>query len=272
MAITTMDGLVAALGATNQEFNFYSPNATNVAGGYINLARAGVTSFGQAAIPTVIGSGGHVPVDGAAGYPTIAAGGGGTTLYIARMDGFSSQAGCLAIYDRVWAASGFSGTLTSAQTITGPVALPSARAPNSGEGLEMYLESYTATGGSAATVTVSYTNPAGTAGRTSQVDSFLTSFPINRMQKIRLQDGDTGVQSIQSLTLSATTGTAGNFGVTLLKRKALLSMPVLSTAYTLDFASLGMPTVQSDSALQFVNIGSTTTSGLIIANFSIISG
>lgn len=272
MAISTMDGLVSALASTNQDFAFYAPSATQVAGGFINLARSGVTSFGQAAIPTVAGSGGHNPVDGAAGYPTVAAGGGGTTLYIARLDGFSTIAGAFIIFDRIYAASGFSGTVTTAQAITGFPTLPSARAPSSGEGLEIWLESYTAVGASASNVTVQYTNSAGTAGRSTVSEAITASFPVNRMQRLRYQDGDIGVQSIQSVTLSVTTGTAGNFGITLLKRKATLPMPLLNTSYVMDFASLGMPTIQSDSALQFVNMGSTTTTGALFANFTVISG
>jgi hypothetical protein len=273
MAISTMDGLVSALGSTNQEFAFYAASVTNVAGGLINMARSGVTSFGQAAIPTVIGSGGHVPVDGVAGYPTIAAGGGGTTLYIARADGFSTVAGSLMIYDRVWACSGFSGTTApGAQSLTGFTALPSVRAPSSGEGLEIFLESYTAVGASASNVTVQYTNSAGTASRNTVSEAITASFPINRLQKLRLQDGDIGIQSIQSLTLSATTGTAGNFGIVLAKRKATIPMGVINVSTAVDFATLGMPTVQSDSALMFVNLSTASTTGLILANFSIISG
>jgi hypothetical protein len=272
MSISTMDGLVAALASTNQDFAFYSPNQTNIAGGFVNLGRAGVTSFGQAAIPTVAGSGGHIPTDVPPGYPTIVAGAGGTTLYLARMDGFSTQTGTLFIYDRIFAASGFSGTVTSAQTITAPPSLPSARAPNSGDGLEIFLESYTATGSTASNVTVQYTNSAGTAGRSTVLETFTNIFPINRLQKLRYQDGDTGVQSIQSVTLSASTLTAGNFGVILAKRKATLAVPAINTAYTLDFASLGLPSVTSDAALMFVNYGANATTGVFFSNFQIISG
>jgi hypothetical protein len=273
MSITILDGLVTAMGATNQDFAFYSGTLTDVAGGFINLARGGVTSFGQQAVATVIGSGGHNPVDATAGYPTIAAGAGGTTLYISRLDGFSTIAGTLLIYDRIWAASGFSGTTApGAQSVTGFPTLPAARAPGTGEGLEVWLESITAVGASASNVTVQYTNSAGTASRNTVSEAITASFPINRMQKLRLQDGDIGVQSVQSLTLSATTGTAGNFGLTLLKRKATLPLPVANTGYVMDFAALGLPTLQSDSALQFAYMSSTTTTGVIFANFSIISG
>jgi hypothetical protein len=273
MAISTMDGLVSALASTNQNIPLWLVSATTVAGSYLNLNRANVNSFGQAAIPTVIGSGGHVPVDGATGYPVITAGGGGTSLYIARLEAWNTATtGTLAIYDRVWAASGFSGTVTTPQTITGPVALPSVRAPNSGDGLEIWLESYTAIGASASNVTVSYTNSAGTAGRTTVSDTITASFPANRMHRLRYQDGDTGIQSIQSLTLSGNTGTAGNFGITLLSRKCALPIPNITIGSVADFATLGMPVIQSDAALQFVYTATSTATGNIMGALNVISG
>ena len=273
MAISTMDGLVAALASTNQNIPLWLVSATTVAGGYLNLNRANVNGFGQAAIPTVAGSGGHVPVDGVTGYPTITAGGGGTSLYIARLEAWNSAAtGTLAIYDRIYAASGFSGTVTTPQTITGPPALPSARAPNSGESLEIWLESYTAIGASASTVTVSYTNSAGTAGRTTVADTITASFPANRMHRLRYQDGDTGVQSIQSVTLSATTGTAGNFGITLLSRKCALPMATIALGQVADFATLGLPVIEADAALQFVFQSTSTATGNIMGSLNVVSG
>jgi hypothetical protein len=40
---------------------------------------------------------------------------------------------------------------------------------------------------------------------------------INKFQIMPLQAGDRGVKSVESLTLSASTGTAGNFGLTLFR-------------------------------------------------------
>jgi hypothetical protein len=44
---------------------------------------------------------------------------------------------------------------------------------------------------------------------------------VDRFISIGLQEGDTGVKSVESLTMAATTGTAGNFGVVLVKPLAL---------------------------------------------------
>lgn len=273
MAITSMDQLVASLASNDQDFPIFWPSGTTVSGGFTNLNRLVTGSaYGQAAIPTVASSGGHTPLDTMVGYPVITAGGAGQVLYMARLAASSSVACSIMVYDRVWAASGFSGIVTTAQAVTGFPTLPAARAPNSGDGLEIWLESYTAIGGTAANVSVSYTNQAGTAGRTTVLEAITASFPAGRMQRLRLQDGDTGVQSIQSLTLSATTGTAGNFGVTLLERKCMVSLPAANIGTVMDFAALGLPDIQADAALQFVHLGTTTSTGVIMGSFNVVAG
>jgi hypothetical protein len=271
MAITTMNALVAALASADQDVSFYFPSGTTVAAGLLNLNRL-AGSFGTAAIPTVIGSGGHVPTDVPPGYADINSPGGGQTLYLARMEAACSSPGTIIVYDRVWAASGFSGTSTTAQTVTTPVALPSARAPNSGLGLEMYLESYTAIGATTSNVTVSYTNSSGTASRTTISEQITSTFPANRLQRLRLQDGDVGVQSIQSLTLSANTTVAGNFGIVLLEKKCAIPLVQANVTTVLDFAALGMPDIQSDAALMFVHLGTTTGTGNILGSYSLVAG
>jgi hypothetical protein len=271
MALTTMDALVSALASADQDIMLYWPSGTTVAGGYTNLNRLVTGSaFGQAAIPTAASSGGHVPTDVPPGYATINAGAG--TLYIARMAASCATACTIMVYDRVWACSGFSGTSTTAQAVTTPVALPSLRAPGDGEGLEMWLESYTAIGATASNVTVSYTNSASVASRTTVQEAITASFPAGRVQRLRLQDGDTGVKSIQSLTLSANSGTAGNFGITLLERKCMIPLMTANIGNVMDFASLGLPEIQPDAALQFIHLGTTTTTGVIMGSFNIVAG
>ncbi|MDD2505502.1 MAG: hypothetical protein PHF21_04470, partial [Bacilli bacterium] len=57
MAITTMDGLVAALGTSTSQ-NLFFPSATNVAGGYVWLNYAVTSAFGILTIPTAYTAGG----------------------------------------------------------------------------------------------------------------------------------------------------------------------------------------------------------------------
>lgn len=121
------------------------------------------------------------------------------------------------LIDRLSHQGGLSGTTTGAQTTNLPTAALTRY--TSGEGVFAALEIYTTVGTTATTATVSYTNQAGTAGLTSK--DFVFGGTSNRtagtMLIIPLADGDTGVRSVESVTLAASTTTAGNFGVTLFK-------------------------------------------------------
>lgn len=126
------------------------------------------------------------------------------------------------LVDLLNVSGGLNGTLTTAQT-TG---LPTAALPRytDGVGVCIGIRIYTAVGATATTLTCSYTNQAGTAGRTSKPIVFggASANTAGVLLIVPLQDGDTGVRSVESITVAATTGTAGNFGVWLFKPLALL--------------------------------------------------
>jgi len=121
------------------------------------------------------------------------------------------------VIDRLSHQGGLSGTTTGAQTTNLPTAALTRY--TSGEGVFAALEIYGTVGTTATTATVSYTNQAGTAGQISP--AFVFGGSGNRsagtMLIVPLADGDTGVRSVESVTLAASTTTAGNFGVTLFK-------------------------------------------------------
>ena len=153
------------------------------------------------------------------------------------------------LIDRLSHQGGLSGIVTAAQTTN----LPTAALPRYTDGVGVYaaIEIYTAIGSTATTATVSYTNQAGTPGRTSKtfVIGGAQAFTTRQVLIIPLQDGDTGVRSVESVTLAASTATAGNFGITLFKPLFILPVPTLSMdkSYTFD-AVLGggmiMPELQ----------------------------
>ena len=128
------------------------------------------------------------------------------------------------LIDRLSHQGGLSGTATGAQTTNLPTAALTRY--TSGVGVMAALEVYSAVGASATTASVSYTNQDGTSGRTSKDVAFGGADDGNTGQRrfiiLPLQDGDTGVRSVESVTLAASTGTAGNFGVTLVKPILLL--------------------------------------------------
>lgn len=83
-------------------------------------------------------------------------------------------------------------------------------------GNEIWIEIYTAIG-SATTVKAKYTNENNTAGQQTPLVAIGGAGlqEIYRVIRLPLAAGDLGVKSVESITLTASTGTAGNIGVTI---------------------------------------------------------
>lgn len=269
MAITTMDGLVSALG-TGQTLNTWMPAATTTSGGLLWLNRAIVNSFGQLAQPTAASSGGQTYSSNAVtGFPTWTAATGGNTSYLGLINASANQVSNVILYDTWWACSGFSGTSTTLQSITGFSGLPTRAGTGVGGEIWMYVN--TAIGATTATVTVTYTNSAGVGSRTT---TFVTtaSQPANRMVQMTLQSGDVGVQSIQSVQLNQSTTTAGNWGLVIMERIANIPFQTLNVGTNYDFASIGMPIIDDNTCLSFISQGTTTNSGNNFVAIKVIQG
>lgn len=135
---------------------------------------------------------------------------------------FSSAAQSVALLiDALVHSGGMSSTVTVEQTI----GLPTASLPrySTGDGVMAAILVHTALGSTATTATINYTNQSGTSGRTSQPTVVRGSANTGSVSTFSLQDGDTGVRSVEGLTLSGSmVSTAGNFGVLLFRPLALL--------------------------------------------------
>lgn len=119
------------------------------------------------------------------------------------------------LIDRLSHTGGLSGTVTTAQTTNLPTAALPTR-ETGGEGVMAALQIYTILGNTDTAWTVSYTNQAGTAGRTGK--GFFSSTPfVSGIHPIQLEGTDSGVRSVESVTLTSSTLTAGNFGIVLYK-------------------------------------------------------
>lgn len=199
---------------------------------------------------------------------------GGNKSYLGRVALSTSAAPShIRIVDRLAHVGGLSGTVTTAQTFAASASLVLPTRGGLGDNVELWAEWYTATGASAANITVSYTNQAGTAGRTSVSTAFGVSTIANRMLPLPLQSGDTGVRSVQSVTLSATTGTAGNFGITLVKRIA--DVPYNAAAgggMHYGPAELNLPEVADSACLMAQVLPVATASGNLVFSFDLIQG
>jgi hypothetical protein len=171
---------------------------------------------------------------------------------VVQYEGGLSQAGTLVLADRLSHQGGLNGSVTDEQTTNLPTAALTRY--TDGVGVMAALEVYTDLGNTgSALATVSYTNELGVAGRVSQQLFLGNNYYMRRQFFILpLADGDLGVRSVESVTLSASTGVAGNFGVTLFK--PLLIMPFNAHRQQHQFdsvLSLGgiMPRVLNDASL-----------------------
>lgn len=198
------------------------------------------------------------PIVGALPYNNPPSG----SMYLARFQvGMSSLQGATAtdvnilLCDRLWHNGGIDVTSIAAQTITSPTwPARDINGSTNGDGVLLMLEtSLTVVGAATPNFTVSYTNSSGTSGRTgAAIRGTLPAVPATKASyPIALQAGDTGVRSVQSVTLDAawTSGTINLVAYRLVSQ--LLSKTQANTSYALDAIVGAMPLLQSNPVLFF---------------------
>ena len=138
----------------------------------------------------------------------------------------ASQAGTFILADVLWVNTGLVVTTTTAQAITQPtLPLRDNLGTSNGFGVGAGILVTTATTNAAAiaTITLSYTNSEGVAGRTATISSYPATAVIGTFVPFQLAQGDLGISSIQSITLG-TTLTAG--AISLIAFNFLATVPV----------------------------------------------
>lgn len=149
----------------------------------------------------------------------------GAEKRLAGFEATSDRAGALLLLDRLWTNSGLDVTTTTSQPIT-PVAAASRDADGAalGNGVMAAIEVSTVTGnaGAITTVTITYTNEAGTAGRTGTIPSFPITAVAGTFLPFQLQAGDKGVRSIQAFNLGGTSLVSGAIHLVLYRHLARL--------------------------------------------------
>lgn len=272
MAITTIDGIVNGLGNAAQLLQINKNSITvQIAGGFSALWRAGNTPAagaipGAAAICTgaLLGAMAYVA-------PT-----GGKFSYLAR--GFLMSGNTVTdvdVHDRLAHMGGLNGTLTTAQTVDVTVAgagnnMVARRGDADYSDVEWWLEWYTATGATAATATVTYTNAAGTTGRTTTV-ALAASIGASRRLPILGAAGEF-IQSVQTVTLSVSTGTAGSFGVTASRMRTNMSLGLANAGQVADWQMLGLPKIDDEACLELLVIPNAANTGQLYGAMTLIQG
>jgi hypothetical protein len=210
---------------------------------------------------------GVVPTDATAGFPTINAFGGAAKGYLAQVD-FGSNFACrMKLFDCLFKAGAYA--FNAAVTLAGQPSYSSRVVGGTNFGdTQIWIEAVTAFTGNLS-LAVTYTNQAGTTGRTTGTIATGSTPTLGRMLQLPLQAGDTGVQRIDSVT--ATVSTVGTFNVLVLRPLWSGRVRATNDGDVHDLFKTGMPELFADSALLLAVSPDSTSTGipeleLVIAN------
>ena len=150
----------------------------------------------------------------------------GNALYITDLGGLSNgSGGYMILYDLLWYNTGLNISLTTAQTVNS-VSLPARDNKNDTLGagvLPAVWVRTTTTNAATVTLTISYTNSNGVAGRSGTLTLPVTA-TAGTFVTFNLAAGDSGVRSIQTYTASA--GVGGALSLVMVRALAGQLIPV----------------------------------------------
>ena len=277
--IENIDNLVKALGNNSSRIVLDKASiASQTANSYCSLWRA-TGQPGQGAIPTVVATCNNTTV-GTIGFNQQIS---PSTSYGAYLEIATSNAAMtIELHDRLANMGGLNGTLTTAQsvnldlnTLLATDNIGKRKGDANYSDVLWWLEWYTATGGTAVTATIVVTYNDGTTGNLSAL-SLAGSRPASHMIPLNslIPSAQSGkfIRGIVSVTLSATTGTAGNFGVTVTRPRMTLSSPFANFKFIADWAQLGLPEIYNSSAIFPIVFTSTTSTGTVRGGGKIAHG
>jgi hypothetical protein len=276
MAIATRDELINALANNTSRLVLDKASISNAAAGqYFSLWRA-TGQPGQGAIPTAAATCNNA----LAGSFNFAQQVLPATTYLGWSGAICSNAATsLEVHDRLMHMGGLNGTLLTAQTVSldlnGVTAdNMAARIGNSNfSEVLWWLEWYSDTGATASNATIAVTYNDGTSGNLNVV-AVGGTVRASRMIGLNSLIPVAGkyIRSINTVTLSASTATAGNFGFTATRVRAFMPLLVGNKTEQFDWAALGLPEISNSSCLFPVAICSTTTTGAIRGSAKLIHG
>ena len=276
--ITNRDQLIDALANNSSRIVIDKASIANAAAGqYHSLWRA-TGQPGQGAIPTAAAN----CSQSTTGCLTFSQQTAPTKSYLAYLEAASSNSAMtLEVHDRLMHMGGLNGTLTTAQ----PVGLDfnGVTADNMAErigdadysDIQWWLEWYADTGATAVTATVGVTYNDGTTGNLTGVSLAATrraSFmqPLNGL--IPAAAAGKFIRAVNTVTLSASTGTAGNFGVTATRLRGSLFLPIANAKFSADWASLPINAIPNSACPFIAVLASTTSTGTLRGGGKIAHG
>ncbi len=269
MAITNLDTLFSAMKSGQWSLYSKASIASQLAANYSSLWRA-VGQPGQAAIPTTAAVCNNTLL-GAMPLPTVTT----EEIILASMEyacGLASQT--LILEDRLAHMGGLSGILTTEQTVGVDASVTTSNLParvgatNYSE-LKWWIEWYTTTGTTARTATCAVTYHDNTSG--TIVVTIAASYAASRRLQIVPTNGKY-IKSIQTLLLSGSTGTQGNFGVTSTKEIATCTAILANKMEGKTWDALNAPVINPMACLNFSTLNISTATQIINGKILLAKG
>jgi hypothetical protein len=185
--------------------------AASIAGGWKSMWLYNGSPAGAAAGPGAVAT----PDNTTAGSLLQADAGGSRSKWLVGGSLTSSAAGTFILYDRLLHISGLSGTNIAAQAVGGTIGRYTG---TSSVGNELLVEIYTQIGVTGTTAVINYTDPDNNAAATPAFTIGGTGYrEAQTVLRVPLAAGDGGVRAVTDIDLLATTGTAGDLGVTVIR-------------------------------------------------------
>lgn len=225
-------------------------------------------------VPGVIPTSPEILSVSAVGAIPLAPVGGGQERVISEVEATVGQAGVsILIEDRIGQMGGLVGNLTTSQPVNLDLnANLAVENVDERKGLpdftqvDWYLEIYLPIGATPTVPTVAVTLDNGTT-TTVVIAAISATFGIGRRIKITPPVGR-GIRSVQSVTLSLSSGGAGNFGITVVRRRALLLVPLSGVATLFNAIALGVVRIFNRSFITLSVIANAATTGTVLARIT----
>ena len=269
MTITTRDQLIDALGNNSSRLVIDKASISNAAAGQFHSLWRATGQPGQAAIPAAAA----VCNNALTGALNFAQQTSPATTYGTWANAMcSNNATTLEIHDRLMHMGGLSGTSTGSQTVNLDLNanlasnnLDARKGDANYSDVQWWMEWYTDTGSTAVTATVGVTYNDGTTGTLSVALAATRRaslmIPLNGF--IPAAAAGKYIRDIDTVQLSATTGSAGSFGFTATRPRMTMPLSLANKMETFDWAALGLPEIFNSSCLMILQVASTTTTGTV---------
>ncbi len=270
MTIITRDQLINAIANNSSRLVIDKATIANAAAGQFHSMWRATGQPGQGAIPTTAAVCNNT-FTGAAKFTQQVS---PSTSYLSYFEAACTNSSVtLEIHDRLMHMGGLVGNVATAQTanldVDANIAtnnLTNRIGDSNYSDIQWWLEWYTDTGSTAVTATVNVTYNDGTSGNLTGVSLAAT----RRASFMQLLNGlvpavDSGkyIRDVNTVLLSATTGTAGNFGVTATRLRASLLCPIANMKWYADWANLPISEIYNESCLFPLQIAGSGSTGIV---------